>query len=117
MTPYSLVGEPTDAFGGDWFVGKGVGSVTVMHPVLGPVQLFVTHVSLPTLLLSRGIDNAPKFCANGGESGPEYNRTYRLVNAWEFAKVTRQAAEMGRYVIAVSSLLSAPSFRTLLTYK
>jgi sphingomyelin phosphodiesterase 2 len=52
MTPYSLVGEPTDAFGGDWFVGKGVGSVTIMHPVLGPVQLFVTHVSLPTLSLS-----------------------------------------------------------------
>jgi sphingomyelin phosphodiesterase 2 len=117
MTPYSLVGEPTDAFGGDWFVGKGVGSVTIMHPVLGPVQLFVTHVSLPILLLSLGIDNAFKFCAKGGESGPEYNRTYRLVNAWEFAKVTRQAAEMGRYVIAVSYLLSAPSFRTLLTYK
>lgn len=51
MTPYSLVGEPTDAFGGDWFVGKGVGSVTIMHPVLGPVQLLVTHVSSPTHIL------------------------------------------------------------------
>ncbi|KAG1825654.1 Endonuclease/exonuclease/phosphatase [Suillus subaureus] len=92
MTPYSLVGEPTDVFGGDWFVGKGVGSVTIMHPVLGPVQLFVTH-----------------FCAKGGESGPEYNRTYRLVNAWEFAKVARQAAELGRYVIAMGDFNSIPT--------
>ncbi|KAG2045128.1 Endonuclease/exonuclease/phosphatase [Suillus americanus] len=92
MTPYSLVGEPTDVFGGDWFVGKGAGSVTIMHPVLGPVQLFVTH-----------------FCAKGGESGPECNRTYRLVNAWEFAKVTRQAAELGRYVIAMGDFNSIPT--------
>jgi len=104
MTPYSLTGEPTDVFGGDWFVGKGAGSVIITHPVLGQVQLFVTHVSLLTYLLSYGIDSAHQFCAKGGESGPEYNRTYRLVNAWEFAKVTRQAAELGRYVIAVSFL-------------
>ena len=39
--------------------------------------------------------------AKGGEDGPEYNRAHRLVNAWEFAKLTRQAAEMGRYVVAV----------------
>jgi sphingomyelin phosphodiesterase 2 len=56
MTPYSLTGEPTDAFGGDWFVGKGAGSVTIMHPVLGQVQIFVTHVSLSTHSLSRCID-------------------------------------------------------------
>jgi len=39
--------------------------------------------------------------AKGGEDGPEYNRAHRLVNAWEFAKLARQAAEIGRYVIAV----------------
>jgi len=48
MTPYSLTGEPTDVFGGDWFVGKGAGSVTIMHPILAQVQVFVTHVSSPT---------------------------------------------------------------------
>lgn len=63
-----------------------------MHPVLGQVQLFDTH-----------------FCAKGGEQGPEYIRTYRLVNAWEFAKVTRQAAEMGRYVIAMGDFNSIPT--------
>jgi hypothetical protein len=43
--------------------------------------------------------------AKGGEDGPEYNRAHRLVNAWEFAKLTRQAAERGRYVIAVRTFL------------
>lgn len=42
-----------------------------------------------------------QFYARGGDDGPEYNRAHRLVNAWEFAKVTREAAELGRYVIAV----------------
>ncbi|KAG6380960.1 Endonuclease/exonuclease/phosphatase [Boletus reticuloceps] len=78
ITPYSLNGEPMDVTGGDWYVGKAAGSVTVFHPTLGEVQIFVTH-----------------FHAKGGDDGPEYNRAHRLVNAWEFAKVTRQAAELG----------------------
>ena len=45
ITPYSLNGEPTDVTGGDWFVGKGAGSVTIFHPTLGQVQIFDTHVS------------------------------------------------------------------------
>ncbi|KAG8219596.1 Endonuclease/exonuclease/phosphatase [Butyriboletus roseoflavus] len=56
------------------------------------VQIFVTH-----------------FHAKGGDDGPEYNRTHRLVNAWEFAKVTRQAAELGRYVVATGDFNSIPS--------
>lgn len=43
----------------------------------------------------------PQLFAKGGEDGPEYNRAHRLINAWEFAKLARQAAELGRYVIAV----------------
>jgi sphingomyelin phosphodiesterase 2 len=39
--------------------------------------------------------------AKGGEGGPEHHRAHRLVNAWEFAKLAKQAAELGRYVIAV----------------
>lgn len=42
-----------------------------------------------------------QFYAKGGDDGPEYNQAHRLVNAWEFAKLSRQAAELGRYVIAV----------------
>ncbi|KAH7923233.1 hypothetical protein BV22DRAFT_1069085 [Leucogyrophana mollusca] len=92
ITPYSLNGEPIDAFGGDWFVGKGAGSVTILHPILGKVQIFDTHLY-----------------AKGGEDGPEYNRTHRLVNAWEFAKLTRTAAELGRYVIAAGDFNSIPT--------
>lgn len=44
ITPYSLNGEPTDVTGGDWYVGKAAASVTILHPTLGQVQIFVTHV-------------------------------------------------------------------------
>lgn len=45
ITPYSLNGEPIDVTGGDWFVGKAAASITVLHPTLGEVQIFTTHVS------------------------------------------------------------------------
>ncbi|KAJ6504359.1 inositol phosphophingolipids phospholipase C [Mycena vulgaris] len=85
--PYSLNGEPIDVGGGDWFVGKAAVSIIISHPVLGQVQLY----------------------AKGGEEGPEYNRAHRLVNAWEFSKLARQAAELGRYVIAAGDFNSIPS--------
>ena len=46
--------------------------------------------------------------AKGGEDGPEFLRAHRLVGAWEFAKLARQAAEMGRYVIAAGDFNSVP---------
>ncbi|EIW86951.1 inositol phosphophingolipids phospholipase C [Coniophora puteana RWD-64-598 SS2] len=94
--PYSLRGEPMDAFGGDWFAGKGACSVVIKHPVLGQVQIFNTHLY-----------------AKGGEDGPEYNRTHRLINAWEFAKLTKQAANLGRYVIACGDFNSIPQSLTM----
>ncbi|KAG6889484.1 hypothetical protein C0992_004989 [Termitomyces sp. T32_za158] len=90
--PYSLNGAPIDVSAGDWFVGKAASSVVLLHPVLGQVQVFNTHLF-----------------AKGGEDGPEYNRAHRLVNAWEFAKLTRQAAEVGRYVIALGDFNSIPT--------
>ncbi|KAF9567820.1 inositol phosphophingolipids phospholipase C [Agrocybe pediades] len=89
--PYSLNGTPLDVAGGDWFVGKAAANVVVLHPVLGQVQIFNTHLF-----------------AKGGEDGPEYNRAHRLVNAWEFAKLARQAAELGKYVIALGDFNSIP---------
>ncbi|KAJ7751219.1 inositol phosphophingolipids phospholipase C [Mycena maculata] len=90
--PYSLNGAPIDVGGGDWFVGKAAVSIIISHPVLGQVQVFNTHLY-----------------AKGGEDGPEYNRAHRLVNAWEFSKLARQAAELGRYVIAAGDFNSIPS--------
>ncbi|KAK0246118.1 inositol phosphophingolipids phospholipase C [Armillaria nabsnona] len=90
--PYSLNGAPIDVIAGDWFVGKAATSVVILHPVLGQVQIFNTHLF-----------------AKGGEEGPEHNRAHRLVNAWEFAKLARQAAELGRYVVAAGDFNSIPT--------
>ncbi|KAK7064006.1 Endo/exonuclease/phosphatase domain-containing protein [Favolaschia claudopus] len=90
--PYSLNGAPIDVGGGDWFVGKAAVSITISHPVLGQVQVFNTHLY-----------------AKGGEDGPEHLRAHRLVNAWEFSKLARQAAELGRYVVACGDYNSIPS--------
>jgi len=43
--PYSLNGAPIEVIAGDWFVGKAAASVVVLHPILGEVQIFNTHVS------------------------------------------------------------------------
>ncbi|KAF9074925.1 Endonuclease/exonuclease/phosphatase [Rhodocollybia butyracea] len=92
ILPYSLNGAPVDVVGGDWFVGKAAASVVIIHPILGEVQVFNTHLY-----------------AKGGEDGPEHNRAHRLVNAWEFAKLARRAAELGRYVIAAGDFNSIPT--------
>lgn len=45
----------------------------------------------------------------GGDEGPDHFSAHRLVNAWEFAKLARQAAEVGRYVIAAGDFNSVPT--------
>lgn len=45
----------------------------------------------------------------GGDEGPEHFKAHRLVGAWEFAKLARQAAEAGRYVIAAGDFNSVPT--------
>ncbi|KAJ7117246.1 inositol phosphophingolipids phospholipase C [Mycena crocata] len=89
--PYSLNGSPLDLKGADWFAGKAATSVLIIHPMLGEVQVFNTH-----------------FFSEGGDDGPECNRAHRLVNAWEFAKLVKQAAARGRYVIAAGDFNSMP---------
>jgi len=92
IQPYSLNGSPLDVKAGDWFVGKAAASVLVAHPILGQIQVFNTHLF-----------------AKGGEGGPEHHRAHRLVNAWEFANLAKQSAEIGRYVIAAGDFNSIPS--------
>ena len=86
-------------------MGKAAASIVIDHPVIGHVQIFNTHVSpqqpSSRSLVSLSLNRDTKLFAKGGEDGPEYNRAHRLVNAWEFAKLARQAADLGRYVIAV----------------
>ncbi|RDX51884.1 DNase I-like protein [Lentinus brumalis] len=92
LHPYALNGSPLDVGAGDWFVGKAAASIILAHPILGEVQVFNTHLY-----------------AKGGDEGPEYQRAHRLVNAWEFAKLARQAAGLGRYVICSGDFNSVPA--------
>ncbi|KAH9929680.1 Endonuclease/exonuclease/phosphatase [Fomitopsis serialis] len=92
INPYSLNGSPIEVIQGDWFVGKAAASVLIAHPILGQLQVFNTHLFAP-----------------GGDSGPLHLQAHRLVNAWELAKLARQAAEVGRYVIAAGDFNSSPA--------
>lgn len=61
--PYSLNGAPIDVAAGDWFVGKAAASVVVLHPVIGQVQIFNTHVcSPPRLAILSKIMHITAFC-------------------------------------------------------
>ncbi|KAI5121302.1 hypothetical protein M0805_003771 [Coniferiporia weirii] len=91
IQPYSLNGHPLDVAGGDWFVGKAAASIVIRHPTLGEVEVFNTHLF-----------------AKGGEDGPEHLRAHRLVNAWEFSKLVRTSASIGRYVIAAGDFNNVP---------
>lgn len=46
--PYSLSGLPLAVIAGDFFVNKAAGSVVVLHPELGEVEIWNTHVRLGT---------------------------------------------------------------------
>lgn len=102
-----------DVIAGDWFVGKAASSVVVVHPVLGEVEVFNTHVSLVILqsvyLAESPADMAQLF-AKGGADGT----AHRLINAWEFAKLARMSAEKGRYVIAVRLVCLTVTLRLLI---
>jgi sphingomyelin phosphodiesterase 2 len=86
ILPYALNGEPIDVAAGDWFVGKAAASVVILHPELGQVEIFNTHL----------------FAKGGGGA-------HRLVNAWEFSKLARRSAELGRYVIAAGDFNCLPT--------
>jgi sphingomyelin phosphodiesterase 2 len=44
--PYSLSGLPLAVIAGDFFVNKAAGSVAILHPDLGEVEIWNTHVRL-----------------------------------------------------------------------
>ncbi|KAG6837312.1 hypothetical protein H0H93_011407 [Arthromyces matolae] len=91
--PYSLNGTPIDVAAGDC-----------------PSVQYTCKSTLHASLIHRQSKVwSSQLFAKGGEDGPEYNRAHRLVNAWEFAKLTRQAAEVGRYVIALGDFNSIPT--------
>jgi hypothetical protein len=42
---FTLAGRPLKIFQGDYYVGKGCGSVCIDHPDIGLVDVFTTHVN------------------------------------------------------------------------
>ena len=74
--------------------------------MLGQVQVFNTHVCVLCLVFEPYTQRGQQLFAKGGEWGPEWQRAHRLVNAWELAKLVRQAAQLGRYVVVVSAWAS-----------
>lgn len=90
-------------------MGKAAASIIVNHPVLGEVEVLNTHVSRSLFRLSSRSSRPFQLYAQGGEDGPEHFRAHRIVNAWEFAKVARRAADLGRYVIGMGDFNSIPT--------
>lgn len=84
--PYSLNGSPLHVIQGDFYVAKACGQATLdLGDDIGHVTVLNTH-----------------FFAPGGESGEEWQRSHRLTQAWELAKLATVAAERGQHVIVVS---------------
>lgn len=45
VMPYDLSGTPQQAVAGDFFVNKSAANVVVLHPILGELEIWTTHVS------------------------------------------------------------------------
>ncbi|KAJ9113848.1 hypothetical protein QFC19_000041 [Naganishia cerealis] len=88
--PYSLSGLPLAVIAGDFFVNKAAGNVVILHPELGEVEVWNTHMHA------------------AGEGGPQTQQAHRMAQAWQLANAIRAAAERGRYVIASGDFNSSP---------
>lgn len=84
--PYSLSGSPAQAFEGDFFVKKAAANVVVLHPLLGEIEIWNTHMHA------------------AGEHPPDTRQAHRIAQAWQLANEIRGGAAKGRYILAVSVL-------------
>jgi len=57
--PYALSGLPLHVIAGDFFVNKAAGSCVLLHPELGEVEVWSTHVSA----------HSPQYEASVGSGG------------------------------------------------
>ncbi|KAL8724626.1 MAG: hypothetical protein Q9181_006741 [Wetmoreana brouardii] len=94
MVRYPLNGRPTAFFRGDWYVGKGVACASV---TVGPrrdeiIEVFCTHLHAPY------------------ESEPNDSyMCHRTAQAWEIARLMRQAVERGHAAIGLGDFNMIPS--------
>ncbi|KAL8675048.1 MAG: hypothetical protein Q9168_000531 [Polycauliona sp. 1 TL-2023] len=94
MVRYPLNGRPTAFFRGDWYVGKGVACASIQtgQGRESIVEVFCTHLHAPY---------AP-------ESEDSY-MCHRTAQAWEIARLMRQATERGHAVIGLGDFNLTPS--------
>jgi sphingomyelin phosphodiesterase 2 len=79
---YALNGKPLRFLHGDYYVGKGVGSVIVQHPIVGYLEIFNTHL-------------------HAGHGPKDRYKAHRATQCWQLANVLRSSAAMGRHIIMV----------------
>ncbi|KAG9295522.1 hypothetical protein G9A89_000173 [Geosiphon pyriformis] len=89
--PYRLNGRPIKFTHGDWYVGKGAGSVLVDHPIAGCIEVFTTHTH-----------------AGYGSKKNDIYLGHRVSQAWELANILKSSAARGRNVIALGDFNNNP---------
>ncbi|ORE03840.1 DNase I-like protein [Rhizopus microsporus var. microsporus] len=83
--PFILNGKPLQVFHGDYYVGKGVGTVRLNHPQLGYLDVFNTH-------LHAGY-------------GDRY-KAHRAAQCWQLANLLRSFVIAGNHVVMTGDLNS-----------
>ncbi|CEP08862.1 hypothetical protein [Parasitella parasitica] len=79
---YALNGNPLKFLHGDYYVGKGVGSALVNHPVIGLLEVFNTHL-------------------HAGYGPKDQYKAHRATECWQLANILRSSAAMGRQIVMV----------------
>ena len=79
---YTLNGKPLKFQHGDYYVGKGCGTILIDHPVIGLTEVFNTH-----LHASYGVNH-------------DYI-AHRATQSWQLCNLLRASSAMGRQIIVV----------------
>ena len=91
MFRYPLNGRPTAFFRGDWFVGKGVATARIRMPDGQRIEIFNTHLHAPY----EREPNDSYIC-------------HRTAQAWDIARLMRDASERGSLVIGLGDFNMVP---------
>jgi sphingomyelin phosphodiesterase 2 len=91
MFRYPLNGRPTAFFRGDWYVGKGVACTKIRMPDNQVIEVFNTHLHAPY----EAEPNDSYIC-------------HRTAQAWEIAKLMRNATERGSLVLGLGDFNMVP---------
>lgn len=92
---FALNGYPLKLLHGDYYVGKGVGSVLVDHPKLGLLQIFNTHL-------------------HGGYGPKDRYKAHRATECWQLVHLLRNSAAMGRHILLVIHITRKTTKRKLM---